>query len=233
VTYDGSTTLNSATANTVVATNSAVTIAVDAQLNRHAISPLIYGVAFASSAELSDLNAPLNRSGGNAETRYNWQLDAHNRGADWYFISIADGSGTPGQNADNFVSNSRSGGAEPMLTVPMIGWAPKLGDGRAKLASYSVNKYGPQTATEPGWPDIGNGVGTNATTHTSWLITTNEPNDANFATNSAFQVAWLQHLTNRWGLSTNGGVRYYFMDNEHSIWHSTHRDVHPNGAGRV
>ena len=42
----------------------------------------------------------------------------------------------------------------------------------------------------------------------------------------------MRHLTNRWGLSTNGGVRYYMMDNEHSIWHSTHRDIHPNGASR-
>jgi hypothetical protein len=233
VTYDASSTLNSATANIIVATNSAVTIAVDAQLNRHPISPLIYGTAFASSTQLSDLNCPLNRSGGNAETRYNWQLDAHNRGSDWYFISIADGSGTPGQDAHNFITTSRSGGAEPMLTIPMIGWAPKLGAGRAKLPSYSVAKYGPQTATEPGWPDIGNGIGTNAATQTSWLITTNDSTDANFATNSSFQLAWLQHLTNRWGLSTNGGVRYYFMDNEHSIWHHTHRDVHTNGASRM
>ena len=39
----------------------------------------------------------------------------------------------------------------------------------------------------------------------------------------------MQHLTNRWGLSTNGGVSYYLMDNEHSIWYSTHQDVHPVG----
>ena len=60
-------------------------------------------------------------------------------------------------------------------------------------------------------------------------ITWNDPNDANFPTNSAFQQAYIQHLTNRWGSSTNGGVRYYLMDNEHSIWHSTHQDVHPVG----
>ena len=75
VTYDGSNTLASAAANCTVATNSLVAITVDAQLNRHAISPLIYGVAFASSSDLLDLNAPLNRSGGNAETRYNWLPD--------------------------------------------------------------------------------------------------------------------------------------------------------------
>ena len=70
----------------------------------------------------------------------------------------------------------------------------------------------------------GNGVITN----TSIQITTNNPNDANFLTNSAFQQAFVQHLTNRWGLSTNGGVQYYFMDNEHSIWYSTHRTCIPS-----
>ena len=36
-----------------------------------------------------------------------------------------------------------------MLTIPIIGWVAKLGAGRASLASYNTNKYGPQTATDP------------------------------------------------------------------------------------
>src|ERR1017187_3330778 len=52
-------------------TNANVTVPIDALANCHAISPLIYGVAFASSNQLADLNFPINRSGGNAETRYN------------------------------------------------------------------------------------------------------------------------------------------------------------------
>jgi hypothetical protein len=75
----------------------AVAVGVDAAADRHAISSLIYGLAFADSAALGDLNVPYNRSGGNAETRYNWQLNASNRGADWYFESIADGGATPGE----------------------------------------------------------------------------------------------------------------------------------------
>ena len=51
-------------------------------------------MAFASSNQLADLNAPLNRSGGNAETRYNWQLNAHNHAADFYFESIGDSGST-------------------------------------------------------------------------------------------------------------------------------------------
>ena len=205
------------------ATNILATVAIDALSNQHPISPLIYGVAFASSSQVSDLNAPINRSGGNAETRYNWLIDAHNRGGDWYFEAIADGSGTPGANADSFISSSKSGGADPLITIPMIGWMCKLGPGRAHLSSFSVAKYGAQQAVDPWWSDAGNGV------NTSGANIINDPNDASFQTNSNFQLGWLQHLTSTWGASTNGGVKYYLMDNEHSIWFSTHRDVQPVG----
>jgi Glycoside hydrolase family 44 len=219
------------TSKTSEVTNAVVTVIVDATADRHPISPGIYGVAFASSNQLNDLNVPLNRSGGNAETRYNWQLNAHNRGGDWYFESVDDGNATPGAAADDFVANSRNGGAQAMITVPMIGWMPKLGSGRSRLASYSIAKYGPQTGRDSqSFSDAGNGIGTNNTTHTHWFITTNDPNDANFLTNCAFQQTYVQHLINRWGLSTNGGVRYYLMDNEHSIWSQTHQDVHPTGT---
>jgi hypothetical protein len=218
----------SAAISIIVATNAPVIFSVDATANRHAISPLIYGVAFASSAsQLSDLNAPVHRSGGNTESRYNWQLNAHNHADDWFFESLDDGSSTPAGSADDFVTTSKAAGSQPMLTIPMIGWVPKLGPSRARLASYAITNYGLQGAND--WQyfaQAGNGVITN----TSIQIVTNNPNDANFLTNSDFQRAFIQHLTNRWGLSTNGGVKYYFMDNEHALWNSTHRDVHPIGT---
>ena len=215
-------------------TNTPVSITVDAGANRHAISPLIYGTAFASASQLSDLNVPLNRSGGNSETSYNWQINAHNHAADWYFESLPDSPATPGASTDTFVASSRSGGAQAMITIPMIGWAPRLGtngeNGDGRLASYSIAKYGPQTGNDSQWfPDAGNGVGTNSANHTSWLITTNEPNDANVPVNSTFQQGYVRHLTNAWGNATNGGVRFFIMDNEHSLWQSTHQDVHPVG----
>jgi hypothetical protein len=232
VIYDSGASLDSSAVNVTVTGNTAVSITVDAQLNRHPISTLIYGVAFApDAATLADLNTPLHRSGGNAETRYNWLTNAHNRGADWYFESIADSPATPGAAADDFVTISKTGGSEPALTIPMIGWMPKLGPNRGKLASYSIAKYGSQTGSDASWmPDAGNGI---SSTNGNKSITWNDPNDANSLTDSSFQQAFVQHLTNRWGLSTNGGVRYYLMDNEHSIWHSTHQDVHPNGASRA
>ena len=213
--------------NAATLTNPAVSITVDAALNRHPISPLIYGLASATSNQLAGLNAPLNRSGGNAETRYNWQLNAHNRAADFYFESIADASSAAGAAGDSFVGVSKSAGAEPLLTVPLIGWVAKLGPSRGKLASYSILKYGPQVTNDAAYfPDAGNGVSVTNQTPITW----NSPTDANVLTDSTYQQSWVRHLTNLWRLSTNGGVRYYLMDNEPSIWHSTHRDVHPIGA---
>jgi hypothetical protein len=208
-------------------TGAPVVINVNATLNQRPINPLIYGVAFASASQLNELNAPLNRWGGNSTTRYNWWLNADNKANDWYYQSLANSSATPGAAADSFVSDSKAGNAEAMLTVPMIGWMPKLGPGRSRLSSYSITKYGPQTGNDWQWfPDAGNGISTTNNTPITW----NDPNDANFLTNSTFQQAWIKHLTNVWGIATNGGVRYYCMDNEHALWNSTHRDIHPGGA---
>jgi hypothetical protein len=208
-------------------TNVAVSIAVDAQADRTPISPTIYGTAFASSNQLADLNFTMNRMGGNEETTDNWQINAHGKGADWYFESIADGSDTtPGATADDFVANSKNAGAQPLITVSMIGWQPKLGSGRSIIYSYSTNKYGPQTGTDPYLSAAGNGVSVTNDT----LITWNNPNDAYFPTNVLFEQSYVQHLMGKWGASTNGGVRYYLLDNEETIWHSTHQDIHPVGA---
>ena len=207
-------------------TNIAVTITVDAHANQKPISPLIYGTAFASSAQLSDLNFTANRSGGNEESTYNWQVGAHGKGADYYFESYPDSSATPGAAADSVVASSRAAGAQTLITIPMMSWSPKLGANRSILPSYSIAKYGPQTGFDPYFTDAGNGV---SSTNGNRLITNNDPNDSYVPVNSTFQQGYVQHLISTWGHSTNGGVRYYIMDNEHSIWFSTHQDIHPVG----
>ncbi len=209
-----------------VAQNTAITINVDANANRRIISPNIYGVAHATTAQLNDLNSPLNRNGGNNTTRYNWQLNADNRANDWYFESIADPSSVAGERGDTFFANARAANAQAMLTIPMIDWVAKIGANRSKLASFSIAKYGAQTGNDWQWfSDAGNGIRT-----TGQYVTGNDPNDANVPSNSTYQQGWAQHLVNRWGTNANGGLRYYILDNEPSIWHSTHRDAHPTGA---
>src|SRR5712691_2786222 len=209
-----------------LAQNPAVTINVDAGANVHPISPLIYGVAYGDATTLPDLNCPVNRYGGNNTSRYNWQLNADNRGADWYFESIGDASAVAGERGDTFISTSKAAGAQPMLTIPMVDWVAKLGTHRSKLASFSIAKYGAQTGNDWQWfPDAGNGV----SQATGEDITGNDPDDANSPNDPVFVQGWVTHLVSRWGAAFAGGLKYYILDNEHSIWHATHRDVHPIG----
>ena len=211
---------------TAAAQNPPVTIVIDAAANRHPISPLIYGVSFGSKLDLIALNAPLNRSGGNSMTAYNWLRNAENLAADWYFESYPQTSATAGAQTDQFVSLSKSANARPMLTVPLIGWVAKLGANRAILPSFSVAKYGAQCKTDPYLHDAGNGLRPDCKTP----IAGNDPNDAYVPDNLSAEQKWIGHLVAKWGKAAAGGVGYYLMDNEASIWFSTHRDVHPIGA---
>jgi PKD repeat protein len=209
-----------------LAQNPALSIAVDANANRRAINPNVYGIAYGTTAQLSDLNVPLNRYGGNNTTRYNWQVNGDNRGQDWYFESIGDTSSVAGERGDTFIANSRAGRAQPAITIPMIGWIAKLGASRSKLAGFSQSKYGAQTGNDWQWfPDAGNGI----LSSNGQFVSGNDPNDANVLNSSTIQQQWVQAMVNKWGPAASGGVPYYILDNEHSLWFSTHRDVHPAG----
>jgi hypothetical protein len=207
-----------------------VAITVDASKDRHPISPLIYGVCFGSKDQLHDLNATLNRQGGNNFSRYNWHNNTLNVDNDWYFESIPGfflGESTsfvPAQRLDSFVERTRAASAQPMVSIPMIGWVAKVTSRTHNLHSFSVAKYGPQQRTDPGDPDAGNGIKPDGTP-----ITGNDPNDANQRTSVRDQRGLVEHLTERWGTAAHGGVRYYILDNEPGLWNSTHRDVHPKG----
>src|SRR5204863_6020088 len=155
----------------------AVTVSVDAATNQHPINPNIYGVAYASTTALSDLNGPLNRNGGNNTSRYNWLRNADNRAQDWYFESIGDTSAVAGERGDTFIANAKAANAQAMLTVPMLDWVAKLGPNRSTLASFSSAKYGPQTGNDREWlPEAGNGIWTSGR-----YVVGNDPNDANVA----------------------------------------------------
>ena len=210
------------------AQNPTASVVVDAKANRHAIDPRIYGIAYGATAQLSDLNVPLNRYGGNNSSRYNWQLNADNRAQDWYFESIGDTSAVAGERGDTFISTTQAAGARAMITIPMLDWVAKLGANRSKLAGFSQAKYGAQTGNDAQWfPDAGNGI----LKSNGQYVAGNNPADANVANTSSYQQQWVQAMVNKWGLASAAARRYYILDNEHSIWHSTHRDVHPAGAG--
>jgi hypothetical protein len=139
-----------------IAANVAVTV--DPYGSRHAISPLVYGVSFADTARLAVVPYTVNRWGGNSMTRYNWRVDVHNTASDWFFMNVPD---TPlnvndlpdGSSADRFVGGSLAGGAQPVMTMPTIGWTPKwssltVSQARQKRWGASIGLYGGQETDE-------------------------------------------------------------------------------------
>lgn len=202
------------------------TISIDAAQDRHRINPNIYGINLATQAQAADLNAPLNRWGGNHTTRYNWQQNCTNRSRDWFFQTIEDGPAVAAEESDSIISASKAAGSEPMITVPIIGWVAKMGPNRTRTWSYPRQKFPNQQRFDtPWWPDSGNGFYPDGTP-----IYGADPNDANMPVDHNYMRGWIQHNVSTFGAANANGVRYYVLDNEYSIWHDTHRDVHPVGA---
>ena len=207
-----------------------VTVAVDPNADRKAVSPLIYGVNFGSAAQANRLRWPVRRWGGNSVTRYSWELDTHNTASDWFFFNIVDGASTSlpgGSTADAFMAETRAAGGEVLLTVPTIGWSPK---DRQKRWGYSIAKYGAQQSNEclasnnASWciADAGNGNRLDDS-----LITNNDPTDTSTPIDPTYVTRWMQHIASQFGTASAGGVKFFALDNEPSLWSETHRDVHP------
>ena len=203
-------------------------LSVNVALDRHAISPYIYGMNWADEALAADLRLPVRRWGGNATTRYNYLYDTFNAASDWFFENVPNDNANPaqlpdGSTSDKFVEQDRRTGTKTVMTMPLIGWTPKS---RAYICGFSVTKYGAQQQVDSPWhSDCGNGVRTNGTNFTG-----NDPADTSFAITPTFVQNWMQHLIARYGSAANGGVLFYNLDNEPMLWNSTHRDVHPNAT---
>lgn len=204
----------------------AMTVTIDTTRPGRVINPMIYGVSGATPTQLAALNPSWHRRGGNATSRYHWQENATNRAADWYFESLSEPGSTAGAAVDQFITEARTHRVQPAITVPMLDWVASLGPGRRGRASFSVAKYGAQRGRDQQWfPDAGDGVRPDGT-----LITGNDPRDAHVPSTPALQAAWMRQLRQRWGTAATGGVRLVMLDNEPSLWWSTHRDVAPRGA---
>ena len=213
--------------NPVPTFNPTVTISVDAALNRHAIDPRIYGVAFADTATINDLSLPLNRWGGNTTSRYNWSISTANHARDYFFENIPDDApngGANGESADLFIAL----GSQPIMTIPVMKYMPKA---RQKQCAYTSAKYGGlgccTAFADPNFEpaDCGNGF----SLFDGNPITGNDPNDVEtyYADPVSYQAGWVQHILDTHGSAASGGVKYYAIDNEPDLWDSTHFDIHP------
>jgi hypothetical protein len=191
-----------------------IEVEVNTAENRKAISKNIYGINYDDNNPTdSQLKFPVERWGGNNTTRYNWKLDVTNRAEDWYYINIPyHNEGTT--ETDKLIDRVAANGGQVLLTIPTIGWVAK---DREVRWSYSVDQYGEQRSTAPGYPDAGNGIRADGT-----HIGGADPEDTSVRVGPEFAVEWIRHLQN-----SGDRVNFYALDNEPEIWHITHRDIHP------
>jgi hypothetical protein len=204
------------------------TLTVDAAGNPHPINPDIYGIASYSldAGFAKEIQVPNVRWGGDATTRYNWEVDSSNAGFDWYFMG-GNGQTTPvpSASADLMVNTYKTASnAHALLTIPIIPYVNKTA---AWNCSFPVSVYGAQQSTNPYVHPNGDNCGNSLTTSGAQLTDNNIY--ANHIDNTvALQQGWVQHFIATFGTAANGGVPYYQLDNEPGGWSNTHRDVEPN-----
>jgi hypothetical protein len=206
----------------------APTLTVDAAGNPHPINPDIYGIASYSldAGFAKEIQVPNVRWGGDATTRYNWEVDSSNAGFDWYFMG-GNGQATPvpSASADLMVNTYKTASnAHALLTIPIIPFVNKMA---AWNCSFPVSVYGAQQSTNPYVHPNGDNCGNSLAT-TGAQLTDNNIYANHIDNTVALQQGWVQHFIATFGTAANGGVPYYQLDNEPGGWSNTHRDVEPN-----
>ena len=226
-------------------------LSIDANANRHAISPDIYGINFywtlpastdpafpAALAAAQGIRATARRWGGNNTSTYHWQFDVPNLDNDWYyevlpgnFICSSCGWTTGnGSSFNQYADQVRITSGKMLGTVPILGWLPKANQ---MMCSFYVSKYGPQCAQDPYAQyhpvTCGNGIvyASDCSTNPVY-ITKNDPTNDYAQFDQTFQAQWIANLLTRYGPANQGGIAIWNLDNEPIWWDSTHRDIHPN-----
>eukprot|EP01121_Diplochlamys_sp_Union-15-3_P005268 TRINITY_DN15597_c0_g1_i1.p1 TRINITY_DN15597_c0_g1~~TRINITY_DN15597_c0_g1_i1.p1 ORF type:complete len:652 (-),score=145.36 TRINITY_DN15597_c0_g1_i1:70-2025(-) len=206
-------------------------LTVDATASKVPINDEIYGATiFWDSSTQSqyaawakEVRLPINRIGGDATTRYNWQVDSSNAGADWFFMGGNGNSNpTPGGSMDNYITLNNQVGSKTVITIPMIQYINKES---AWHCSFPKSVYGPQQSynpyIHPNNDDCGNGKTTSGAD-----IDDKNPLATDIPNTPEIQKSWISHIVGKFGNSAKSGVVYQ-LDNEVSNWAFMHRDVHP------
>ncbi len=189
-------------------------LVVDCRAKSRAISPYIYGVG----GEVGELGATARRWGGNVTSRYNWQLgNAWNVGRDWFFEN--------GKSPDyrQHIDDSFAQHVMAALTLPMIGWVAK----DTSSVGFPRSVYGEQKASD----QYRNGEPGNGEHKDGLPIRPGSPTLTSVEAPPEFIAQWVSAIREADRKRGARGVQLYFLDNEPSLWNSTHRDVHPDPVG--
>ena len=196
----------------LVADPKRVRMSIDCAGSGGAISPLIYGIG---PGDAGPLGATARRWGGNPTTRYNWELgNAWNTGSDWFFRNVKI-DGRPEPEWERWLDENRRRGVASAITLPTIGWIAK----DTTSYSFPVSILGPQQAVAPEDADMGNGIGRDGKP-----LPPLPPERTSTPAPPELIGRWVAAIREK---DTARTVREYILDNEPTLWSTTHRDVHP------
>ncbi|MFC0213439.1 glycoside hydrolase family 44 protein [Paenibacillus chartarius] len=198
-----------------------VRFTIDPSAERAPISPYIYG----TNDELTGTeNWTSRRMGGNRLSTFNWENNASNAGADyfyqsdayipWYYGGVMDRSkyDIPGLGATAFHDKVQSKGGYTLLTLQMAGYVAKDKDGTgvyetapsSRWVEVKPAKNAPFSLT----PDVTDGF--------------------------VYMDEFVNMLTQKYGSAqTATGVKGYELDNETALWPVTHPYMHPGKTSGV
>jgi hypothetical protein len=177
-----------------------------------AISPYIYGL---NRVDPTGMNATFRRLGGNRMTGYNWTNNYSNAGTDWKNYSddwlCVENKYTdadqPAAYVRHFVDDNQKAGLDSLVTVQMAGYV-------AADKNKEVTKE--ETAPSKRWAKL------------------------EFEKKAPFTLApkpdspvvyddeFVNFLVQTYKPASQGGVKFYDLDNEPALWPSKHPRLHPN-----
>jgi hypothetical protein len=192
----------------------AVQITVDPGTGRQPISPYVYG----TNQDLPGVARPgVRRFGGDRLTGYNWETNASNAGTDYI------------NNSDNYLvsglPNSEQG-------IPAVAFTDFHDASLAASVPYTIltlQMAGYVAADESGPVTAGQ-----AAPSSRWNVVQNNtpgggfPATPNLADGTVYMDEVLNLLVSKYGPASGAtGVKGYNLDNEPSLWPSTHPLLHP------
>ncbi|MGH7739800.1 MAG: glycoside hydrolase family 44 protein, partial [bacterium] len=176
------------------------------------ISPYVYGL---NDQNPAGLNVTVRRLGGNRMTGYNWTNNASNAGSDWHqtsddwlcaqYAGDVD-CGKPGALVLHFVEQNQAAGLASLITLPMAGYVAADKNGVVTQD---------QTAPSIRWDKVRPRKGSPFTLN---------PNPRS---RTIYDDEFVHFLTTHFHHAAQGGVAFYALDNEPSLWPTTHPRIHP------
>jgi glycosyl hydrolase family 44 len=188
-----------------------VELGISCQGSGQQISPLIYGAAVGDWAS----GQSAERIGGNMTSRLNWDAgDLWNTGSDWFFENTkANGTLWDWLDAD------AKRGAPAAVTVPIIGWVAK----DATSVGFPKSKYPKQRKYDVYRVEAGDGYAADGS-----KIKPGSPSETSIAAPPEMIGRWIKTVRDKDHARGKRSVQMYILDNEPSLWNSTHRDIHPD-----